>query len=204
MGASMLRKTKFSKAFSLTELMVVIFIFSMIILIGSSSLLVGFITGRTQSANTYNLNKNLNSVFSYVNGQMNSAGKVAVGGNTIYGFRVINANLVVFGSNDGTGCNYLAKSGTALYTKSVSTCSATYPESATGIASTGQQLSPSSIDIMTFDNGFGNTSETKDYETGLKNSPYLYISVVAQDKKNTTTSTMENTYTLNYGTVSKF
>lgn len=202
----MLRKFSFnskSKAFSLIELLVVISIFGVIVLIGSSSLLSGFISGRTQSASTNNLNKNMNNIFSFVEGQMNSAVKSG----SVYGFNFA-PDVIAFGSSVTT-CNYLAydSSTNALYTlSSTSTCIST--QTVATVKASGQRLSSTNIKIISFDNGVTATgvidkTKTNVYSTGI--SPFLYLRITATDNKNSSiTTTVENTYSLSYGTLKTF
>jgi len=84
------------RAFTIVEMLIVIFLFSTIILISSSSLVTGFVSGRLYSSSEKDLNRDLGLIMDIIRQKMANAngyydgGPFATGGTSEpYGFRVI-------------------------------------------------------------------------------------------------------------------
>lgn len=86
---------KQNKAFTIIEILVVIFLFSALILLSSSSLVIGFVSGRLHSSSDKALNRDLSFIMDTVRQKMASAnteydGAKFVNERAIYGFNIIN------------------------------------------------------------------------------------------------------------------
>lgn len=184
--------SKLRKGLSLVELLVVIFIFSIIITIISTSLVQGFMTGRLHSQATKDINRELNSATALISQKMIGANAKAYSGlDTVYGFKVIGGNILAIASSGTSNqCTFFGvKSDQKLYMKQTD-CTVS---PVTDPVNLDQPITTGITKITDF-----SFPSNYNYVSGVDIAPYVTVKITGKDTRTNATVTLEQTYSLNY------
>lgn len=186
------------KAFTIIELLIVIFIFSSVMIMASSSFATSYIGGRTHSSSSMEANRSLSLVLDIIGQKMANASGYATlaGGYKYYGFRASAGVLTTF-LQDNITCAYFVKDGDAMK-MSQQNCLDHTPTSAD--YSGWEKISSPNIQITQFD-----ILDTKKNEwSGNKTAPYFTVQIVGTDIKTKGKATLETTYSIPAYTYNKW
>lgn len=162
------------RAFTMIELLVTIFIFSVVMILASISLTTGFISGRTSSAGSLEVNRSLTLVLDIIGQKMvNASGKHA----GIYGFSATG------GPTDGSLTIYL-KDNTCAYFKKEDDAIKMAQGNCGPSPTTWETISSPNIKITKFD------LSNKNEWSGAKTAPYIVVEVAGQDAKTNSRETI--------------
>lgn len=189
---------KMNKGFTLIELLIAIFVFALVLAVGTSSLTTGFISGRLRSSSSRDLNRNLDIISSLIEEKMaNSNAKVDLAGTTVYGFKILDPNRVVFAFDGGANkeCTFLAyDSAKQMLFSLQETCGPNRP-----IDQINKPVSSSNLKITSF-----SFDSSRQYEGGAKFAPYLSVKITGKDTKTEAVTSLESVFALPYQTVVNF
>lgn len=183
------------KGVTLLELLIAIFIFSIVLIIISSSMVQGFVTGRLYSSATKEENTELNAVTALISQKMTGANTTAFTlTNKIYGFKVIGGNILAVASSSPTPqCTYFERktADQALYMYQ-DTCTVIPADINTN--STGwSKVTTGITKITSFD-----LSNNYNYVVGSQIAPWITVKITGEDTNTKAVVTLEQTYSLNY------
>lgn len=191
-----IKNKNLSSGFTLIELLVVMFIFSVVVLLVSSSLTTGFISGRTSSNSSKDINRDLTSFFETVQSKMVTAKKdTIIGAGTVYGFTIVGTDIIAIRGN--TECTFIYYDGTkkAISAKTNS-CNAMLV--ATDFTDT-DRITSNNLTISKF-----LLTNSNPFTAGSTSAPYLTIELTAQDTKTGATADFNNTFILDSLVVKDF
>lgn len=159
------------KGFTIIELLVVIFIFSIVMILTSSAFTTSFLAGRTRSTGSQEANRSLSLILDVIGQKMtNASGKTTVSSTVVSGFHVDNTGLLTIVLKDASQCAYFGKVGDAIK-MSQQACASSAPT----LATLSETISSSTLKITTFD-----LTARNEYSV-TKTAPYLIVKISAQD-----------------------
>lgn len=177
-------------AFTMVEILVAVFILSIILIMGAAA--TNMMVGKLRSKKTLDINTPIRNAFDIISQKMNTAN--TLGNGNIFGFREVGTDiLAVANKSTDTKCTYIGKDGESL--KMIQN-NCTAPTS----MSTGQIIVGNTVVVDSFsvDGKFMNTTN----RSTIDFIPYATIKLVAHDKTDpTNTITLETSYYLDYQTV---
>ena len=177
------------KGFTIIELMVVIFIFSIVMVVASSAFSTSFLAGRTHSTGSEEANRSLSLILDVIGQKMNNTGS----NGTINGFHVDNTGLLTIVLPDNTTCVYF-KNDAAAIKMAQSTCAAPMP-----LIATFETISSPNLKITNFD-----LSTKNEYSSASKTPPYLIVKIAAKDSASTANASLETAYNIPAYTYNKW
>lgn len=180
-----------SKGFTMVEILVVMFIFSSVMIIASSSLAQGFLTGRLHSTSSQETNRSLSLVFDIIGQKMANANlSVAIPGVTekVNGFGYQGTRLIIAskGGDDVKKCSF--------YEWQVDKVMMAQNDCSSVPVNLDNRVTTDKIKITSFDF----TTESVLLNTGQ--SPYLSLDISAEDAITKTKMSMETIYNIPYTT----
>lgn len=183
--------------FTLIELLISIFIFSIILLMGASSLATSFVSGRLYSNSSKDINRDVTSIFETIQSKVLTSQRGTIGGQDVYGFRVDGPVLAIKGKTDCTFF-YFSAANKAIYAKNDNSCAAWY-SSDKALINITDRLTSKNLTITAFD-----LTASNEYDPANKSAPYLTVKITAKDTKNNATADFVNTFTLPYAVLKTF
>lgn len=184
------------KAFTIIELLIVIFIFSSVMIMASSSFAMSYIGGRTHSSSSMEANRSLTLVLDIIGQKMaNASGKTTITGVTYYGFHTGTGLLTIVLSDDTT-CAYIGLVGTTVKMLQRD-CSSGFPAQ----SDLTEQISSPDIKITSFT--FTPKNEWNP-DPAVKTAPYITVKITGTDTKTGGKSTLETTYSIPAYTYNKW
>lgn len=181
-----------SRGFTLIELLISIFIFSIVLVMGASSLATSFVSGRLYSNSSKDINRDVTSIFETIQSKVLTSQKWSNGTITINGFKVGVGILAIANIDQCTFIGLKSPSDGVLYIKQEA-CSVLYDNANTF----SDRLSSKNLTVTSFDLGASN-----EYASG--SAPYLTVNINAKDIKNSATANFVNTFTLPYAVLKTF
>lgn len=177
---------------TLVELLVVIFIFSVVILIISTSFVQSFMANRLHSTSTKDINRELTAATNLIAQKMTNANaEVTVGTDTIYGFKKLGTApsqiLAIASSKPVTQCTFLGVRDEALYSKQTD-CSGSIPN----LTDLDQKIVLGNVKITSF------TLDGYDFVSGSTAAPYVKVLITGEDRRTNAKVTLNEIYSLNY------
>lgn len=198
--------SKYNRGYTLVELLVALFIFSAVVVIGLSAVTTGFTSGNLTSETNKSLNQDLNMIMQTITQKMANANaqtdtfKIGDTDNKIYGFKFISSNLLVIASSStdpsspGAQCTFIGSANQALYMVQ-KTCGSFNP---TDEFKEQTKISAASSKITSFE------LSGQNFDPASKTNPYLEVKISSQDPKNTVKSDVQTAYTLPFQIVQNF
>ncbi len=187
---------KIKPGFTLLEIMVAVFIFSMVVAVTINSLAVTFLGGRTNSNTQKQINLELNSLMQTISQKMGSANSIGFLSQQdatdprVYGFRVIN-NILVMAFSNGVCAAIGTKNDNRLYMKQAN-CDTIPNNINTSFFAGTDIISSNMVNITNF-----SFPQNNEYSMG-GTAPYLTVKIEAKDLKNEFTTTVQSSYGLEY------
>lgn len=178
--------------FTLVELMMAIFILSIILVMGAVAM--NYTTGKLRSKKTLDLNTPMRNAFDIISQKMNTANaKVGTGTSAVYGFSgTTPPNQILEIANDTT-CTTVGLAGTVLKMKQGTACD-------TNISS-GEAITPANIKVTNFDLSNTNYMTAASAPTQAT-IPRVTVTITAVDPADPTNNiTVETSFSLDYQTV---
>ena len=193
------KKSKISRAFTIVELLIVVFIFSSVMIMASSSFATSYISGRTHSSSSMEANRSLTTVLDIIGQQMANANNApTISGTKIYGFKVVGStnNILAISSQPSNTATYFGLSGTAIrmYQDTIGTIP-------TDAQMAGyEQISSPDIKITQFDL----TQRNECTASPCTTAPYITIKITGTDTKTGGAATLQSTYSIPAYTYNKW
>ena len=183
---------KSKRGLTLIELLITVFIFSIVLVIISTTFVRGFMVGRVRSSSTKDINRDLNLATALISQKMTNANATAFTlTSKIYGFKKITVTggdiLAIASSSPSTQCTYFGIHDSVLYMKQ-DTCSV-LPTNVTNLT---EKITTGTTNITAFElSGYS-------YVATSHISPYVTVNIIGEDPKTGAKVTLHETYSLNY------
>lgn len=191
------------RAFTLVELLVALFIFSIVIAMSSSSFVTAFVAGRSSSTQSKQTTRDMNFIFSIIGQKMADANAQAkVNSDIVYGFKVIDNMLVIVGTYEQTTlkCTFIKYDEPTLYAVTQNGDNGEDPKCGdipAQLIAESNKISSSNLEITGF-----SFPEKYEFVKNTNIAPYLTVKITAKDGEQEIN--MQSTYTLELQTLQKF
>lgn len=184
--------------FTIIELLIVIFIFSTVMIMASSSFATSYISGRTNSSSSMEANRSLSLVLDIIGQKMANANeKVNFSSTWFFGFRVVSesVNPILVISSRNSVCSFFVKDGGKIKMLQ-NACTAVSPTD----FSAWETISSPNINITTFDL----TQKNQCINSPCASPPYITIKITGTDTKTGGKATLQSTYSIPAYTYNKW
>lgn len=209
-----------SNGFTMVELLVSVFIFSGIMILATSSLSLGFMSGRLHSTSSQEASRSMNLLFDIIGQKMaNANGHYSGGGENYYGFKVLNPEpgnediqtLVIVSKNiegdtDRFQCTYIGKRDAKIMMAQKECGESLDIDGVMRFTpNLNNQITSDSIEVSDFTILPDAARDIYTYEyNSEKKAPYLTVSITLKDTKLNVDQTARTTYNIPYLTYSQW
>ena len=187
------------RAFTIIELLIVIFIFSLVLIMTLSTFTKSFIAGRTRSTGSMEANRSLSAVLDLIGQQMANATDLdltSYGGIKVYGFHEDDNHMLTIPVSNVLSdphCVIFRLNGTAI--EMLQSSCPTNPAGNNG----WEKISSPDIKITEF-----NLSQKNEWNSTTRTAPYLTVKIVGEDSQVGGKTSLETTYNIPAYTYNKW